>query len=425
MPLAPDANITAWFKDAATRHPDILHTPEKPRFFEMEWELLMQHGANLSAKSWVLILEDYEEQFADPNADYISITPVIAFMVGRNVPKGNKAALQATYEEARRIGKSIIAKWKQDQLDACDADVPEGVTPPRLVDIHTLRIVRVQLPMFDEAFGVRVSIRIRTDEETTFSRDEVEWVPLVAPEPVFVCSGPGYGSFTALEGAILTVTTDSGYVTIRNASTGVLTTAASGSELVVPSAGSYCMWASDAAGAMSGNITEMIDASGPLFTGFDLSGYDQLVFLILDSELSTFVPPVSGVLQQLLLNNGGNTIPTLNLSAQPALDEVVITFTGTSVSFAGSLALRTLTIVNPNLTSMVPPPNSSLQSAVVRGCALNEASIDALIMACDDTFFTGMIHADEGENAPPSGDVGEKLQLMMDSSWKIALNNWP
>jgi hypothetical protein len=422
MPLAPDANITAWFKDAATRHPDILHTPEKPKFFEMEWELLMQHGANLSAKSWVLILEDYEEQFADPNADYISITPVIAFMVGRNVPKGNKAALQATYEEARRIGKSIIAKWKQDQLDACDADVPEGVTPPRLVDIHTLRIVRVQLPMFDEAFGVRVSIRIRTDEETTFSRDEVEWVPLVAPEPVFVCSGAGYGSFTALEGAILIATTDSGYVTIRNASTGVLTTAASGSELVVPSAGSYCMWASDADGAKTGNVTEMNDASGPLFTAFDVSGYSQLVFLILDSELSSFVPPIDGELMQLVLTNGGNTITSLDLSAQPKLDEVGITFAGTSVSFAGSLVLRTLAIVNPNLTSMVPPPNPSLQSAVVRGTALDRESVDALVMACDDTFISGTLHIDEGSVAGPSLAVADKLDALMASSWKISTN---
>lgn len=182
--MAPDQNITAWFEDAARRHPDIRHTDKDQRFFEEEWNLMMQNSSKLAAKSFVLVLEDYEERFHDPLADYVTITPELAFMVGRHVPKGKKADLQHTWEEARRIAKGIVAKLYRDCQDACDADVPEGVKPPVMVDLNSLRITRVQLPMFDHAFGVRVTILIRTDQETTFERNEVPWLSLDAVAPV-------------------------------------------------------------------------------------------------------------------------------------------------------------------------------------------------------------------------------------------------
>lgn len=182
--MAPDQNITAWFDDAARRHPDIRHSDADKRFYEEEWNLMMQNGRSLSAKSWVLLLEDYEERFHDPLADYVTITPELAFMVGRHVPQGKKAELQTTYEEARRIAKSIVAKLYRDCMDACDADVPEGVKPPVMVDLNSLRITRVELPLFDHAFGVRVTILIRTNDETTFTREEAAWLPLDTPAPV-------------------------------------------------------------------------------------------------------------------------------------------------------------------------------------------------------------------------------------------------
>lgn len=177
--LANDRNITAWFRDAATRHPDIRHSDADQRFFELEWEDLLASGKKQGAKGWYLILEDYTEKFHDPDAEYITITPEVAFLVVRSVPRGKVAEKMQTYEEARRIAKSIVAKLYRDYVDGCDADVPAGVTVPRLVDLNTLRIDRVSnVPLLDNAYGVRTQVMIRTDTETTFTRDEGGWLPL-------------------------------------------------------------------------------------------------------------------------------------------------------------------------------------------------------------------------------------------------------
>ncbi|HRH68781.1 MAG TPA: hypothetical protein PLB89_04670 [Flavobacteriales bacterium] len=172
--------ITALFLDAAKRHPDILHTDtvKPPRFYELEWEEMVQSGSKLAAVHWTLILEEYVEEFRDNGADYISLFPHIAFLVGKHVPQGNNAAKQATYLEARRIAHSIVGKFRSDERDRCNADLPPGVNAPALVELSTLRIQPIKLPLLDNAYGVRCTIKIRTDQEEHFSRDEVAWLPL-------------------------------------------------------------------------------------------------------------------------------------------------------------------------------------------------------------------------------------------------------
>ena len=73
MALPNPDNLSAWFRDAATRHPDILHTAAKPRFFEMEWDEMMEAATPLAAPSWTLVLEEYTEQVRDNEGDYLSI----------------------------------------------------------------------------------------------------------------------------------------------------------------------------------------------------------------------------------------------------------------------------------------------------------------------------------------------------------------
>lgn len=172
------ANITAWFVDAATRHPDILHSTANKRFFELEWDEMMQSGAALAAEKWTLAFEDYTEQVRDNDGDYLSIIQVLAFQVVKHVPQGDAVALHANFVEGRRIAKSIVAKMKADELDGCDADVPAGVTAPRLVDLSAVTFMPMLSPYFDHAAGCRCTVRIRTDHEVTFSRNEVAWMPL-------------------------------------------------------------------------------------------------------------------------------------------------------------------------------------------------------------------------------------------------------
>lgn len=179
MALPNPENLSLWFRDAATRHPDILHTEQNKRFFELEWDEMMEAAQPLAAEKWTLVLEEYTEQFVDNLGDYISVLNVVAFMVVKNVTRGEAMEKLNTFEEARRIAKSIVAKLKADELAACDADVPVGVTAPRLVDLSTLRIQRIMPDLFDHAAGVRVIVKVRTDQEATFSRDEVAWAPLV------------------------------------------------------------------------------------------------------------------------------------------------------------------------------------------------------------------------------------------------------
>lgn len=172
--------ITALFKDVATRHPLIRHTDDLkiPRFYEMEWEEMLQSGSGVAAVNWTLVLEEYVEEFRDNNGGYISLNPNVAFLVGKHVKQGDKAAKAAAFLEARAIAHNIIGKFQEHDRLGCNADLPAGVKAPANVDINTLRIQPIRLPYFDHAFGVRVSIKIRTDQEELFSGDEVEWLSL-------------------------------------------------------------------------------------------------------------------------------------------------------------------------------------------------------------------------------------------------------
>lgn len=179
-----DKNITEWFRDMATRHTAIQHVEgdeSKKRFFELEWDEMMTNAQALSNDVWYLILEDYREQFRDNGAEYVSITPLVSFWVLKAVDLGDAAQKMATYQEARRIALGIVKKMKKDtndQISDCEADVPDGVIPPKLVDLSTLTVDRLAHPMFTHSFGVRVSVKLRTDHEEPFERDDADWLPL-------------------------------------------------------------------------------------------------------------------------------------------------------------------------------------------------------------------------------------------------------
>lgn len=179
MSMQPDENITAWFADAAARHPDILHTEAKPRFVEMEWDEIIQSGKRMALPHFTVVLEDYEEGMNDNGADYLSRVPQIAFMVLRTVPPGKLALKKSTYVDAKRIAESFIAKLRADaEAGVCDADVPAGVVPPVKVMLSTLKGTRVgPVPAFDQGFGYRISVDIRTDESMELDPEQTNWLP--------------------------------------------------------------------------------------------------------------------------------------------------------------------------------------------------------------------------------------------------------
>ena len=172
------AAITAWFLDAATRHPLILHTTATPRFFEAEFELLLQNGVKLAATGWTLLLEDYTTQLRDNDHDYVSKVPKMAFWIVKHVKQGSKAELQATYETAEDIAQDIIAKLHQDVLNPCEADVPAAIDLlPRSVDLSSVSFQPIG-PELDHAFGIRTMVNVRVDEEVNLERNRTAWVAL-------------------------------------------------------------------------------------------------------------------------------------------------------------------------------------------------------------------------------------------------------
>lgn len=167
------ANITAWFKDAATRHPLIQHSDassKTKRFFEIEWDEMLQNGQQLGIPkdAWYLCLEDYREEYDENDTEYISMLPVLRFWVIRSVKPGDLADKKLAYEEARAIARSIWSKLKKDAHDYlvdCSADVPDGVELPADVYLNTLKVDRLQHPMFTDSYGVSVMLKVRYNHE--------------------------------------------------------------------------------------------------------------------------------------------------------------------------------------------------------------------------------------------------------------------
>lgn len=174
-------NITAWFTDAATRHPDIRHGDGGAvRFFELEWDELIQNGGMQALTHWTLVLEDYDESMEDSGADYYARRPHLAFMVVKTVPQGDLPGKKQAYIDAQRIAEQVLAKLFTDtDTGPCTADVPAGVRVPVKVLIDTVKGTRVgPVPAFDHAFGYRISVDVRMDGDVDLDSSHTAWLPL-------------------------------------------------------------------------------------------------------------------------------------------------------------------------------------------------------------------------------------------------------
>lgn len=180
--MSHNENITNWFTDAATRHPTILHTAAQPRFFEMEFDLIIQNGQKMAMKDWTIILEDHKNRYLTNGDDYHRKIHKVAFWVVKQVKQGNKQERQEAYNEAEIIGEDIIGKLAADSgvledTERCSADVPDGVEPPWDFDLSTVESMPIG-PEFDNAYGMRFTLDWNSTKDVVISRDRVEWEPL-------------------------------------------------------------------------------------------------------------------------------------------------------------------------------------------------------------------------------------------------------
>lgn len=182
--------------------------------------------------------------------------------------------------------------------------------------------------------------------------------PITYPEQPFLCSGAGYGSVEIVSLGTLIANTTSGYYTIRS-SAGVFTTTASGDSASV-SEGVLCIWASDAAGNKTGDITLLqITAS---IGASDITGL---------SELEDFQADVAA--------------PQLDLSGQSYF---------TSIDVLGS----------DDLQEVVLPSSITFEYANFMNCGLLVASVNAILAKVRASGYVGgTLNLSGGTNAAPTG----------------------
>src|SRR5574343_700449 len=240
-------------------------------------------------------------------------------------------------------------------------------------------------------FGRREPTRVRLVEipgAQLATRPLVNRVPVEYPVAVvFQCVGTGNATFVATDTIGFTIRTSTGYVTLRNNATGVETVYGSGADIAFSvegvTAGTYCMWSSNAEGGRSGVITHMADTEAEM-TGLTI---DRLTSI---QEYSGTAP--------------ANDFDYSPLTALTYLGIAPGAFTGTSVD-VGSSPLTYLSMSgSSNLETVTPPSAKTLQLVDFENCALDATSVQAIIEACDAAHPNGALVLVGGTNASPSAE---------------------
>lgn len=171
-------NIRLWFLDACARHPDIAHTDARPRFFEMEFDEIVQGSASMAMQGYNVILEDYREKLNDNLGDYHSETALLAFWVVTHVGVGKAEAKRAAYAACKAKAFDLLAKmWNDSCAIGEEADLPAGIVRPHAIDLNAVETMTVG-PVFDHAYGIRMSVNWLDHQEVDLSRERVAWNPL-------------------------------------------------------------------------------------------------------------------------------------------------------------------------------------------------------------------------------------------------------
>lgn len=239
---------------------------------------------------------------------------------------------------------------------------------------------------------------------------EVNASPMVSPAATypsqpFACVGEGYASMVAIGSPAPHVRTTTGYLATRKASNGLIQvfgTGGSGEFQPNPDGGdTYCLWPCDALGNLSGEVTTLRagDDSG-VISSMDLSGWTAITSINFTESLN---------------------LESLTLGSKPVLDDLSIEETQVaSIDLSGCDALTTFIAANvPELETVIPPPNVTLEVVNVPFCGLDTDSVNGLALACDPDV-AGSFDSSSGTNAAPTGAAVTYLLSLMSTPFTIS-----
>lgn len=217
-------------------------------------------------------------------------------------------------------------------------------------------------------------------------------------DPVFVCSGEGYGSFTVPPGGSIQVFMGSttGHFTVMDQD-GVITV-----DPFELGPGTYCLFSSDETGRFSGDMTSVFWYIGDV-TNIDVAGYSQLTDFFLISETITTLPSLAN---QPLLTSFYLVAPlVVALPDMHPLAQVHY------FQLDGCLLLANVGIL-PKLNTQIYIPDA----------ALTQTAVDKIINALDASVPGGNCTIIGGTSSPRSTASNYNYSLCMGNGWTIVTN---
>lgn len=249
-------------------------------------------------------------------------------------------------------------------------------------------------------FGLGAPTRCRLVEipGADVQASEVVNPRITYPSQPFACVGRGYASLVCDSSPAPHVFTSTGYLAMRNASSGlveVFGTGGAGEFQPNPSAGgTYCMWACDSLGNPAGMVTQLRvgDDSGPV-TSMDLQGWTALTVIDCDEALN---------------------LAALTLGSKPVLTTLTASYTVLEELDLSGCSVLTDFVANnvEELETITPPPNVTLELVNVSFCGLDSASVNGLALKCNPAV-AGSFDSGSGTNGPPTGAGAAYLATLL------------
>ncbi len=207
----------------------------------------------------------------------------------------------------------------------------------------------------------------------------------------FVCSGTGYGSFTVGDsGTVVTATSTNVYITSRDSVTEAIDTQP---DTMFSVGGSYCLWASNDAGVLNGNLTRLVLADlGDPITQLDTSGYSALT--------------------ELEVTNGA--FGAADVSNNLLLESIVMIYDAVTQNLVENVAIRIIDLESPVLASVPLPPANAIEHIVING-NLPDTEVNAILAnAVTNGMAGGTIFLQYAGNAAPTGQgLLDKAALLL------------
>lgn len=230
------------------------------------------------------------------------------------------------------------------------------------------------------------------------------WPVAPVPPPVFVCYGQGYGSFTVAPGGTAApgLNTSTGHYAIRDADGNVVVDGS------LEAGGSYCLYASDASGNMTGEVTDLFLFYGEL-AGMVIDGFTALRVIYMEYWV---IPSLPSFAQQSALEQATfvhpppvDTLPNFHSGA--VLNDF---YFGPQIGLPDTFPLAHVGVL-PIFRTQVQFLN----------CALTQTAVDAIINHCDPSV-PGYCDLSGGTSSGRSTDSDDNYDACVGGGWTFILN---